>query len=302
MRIKVAFIINRTKKYSRSTAMTLEIAKLHRELDIHLFYTDGPKHAVSLARTAVLEGYEVIVAVGGDGTINEVANGIIASDYCLEVLFGIVPNGTGNDFQKYLGVFNPHHFIESILHKKYALVDLIRVTTIEKSTYSINIAGTGFDGQVVQTLQNSRKFLGLNGRLSYPLAILQSFLTFRKLQVNIKAKEFEYTGKLMMVAVCNGTTLGHGLNISPNAKIDDGILNVTLLGNVSFLDYVKNLHKLKKGEFIEHPEVSYYKTEKISLSSSVNNLFTQVDGEHFCSGDVEFSIIKKGIRLLKASD
>ena len=301
MKTKVAFIINRARKYSRSTAMTLELAKQHEELDVHLFHTDGPKHAVSLARKAVLEGYEVIVAVGGDGTINEVANGLMTSDHCLEVLFGIVPNGTGNDFQKYLGAFNPHHFIESILHKKHALVDIIRVATLEQSTYSINIAGTGFDGQVVQTLQNSRKFLGLKGRLSYPLAILQSFLTFRKLQVNIKAKEFEYTGMLMMVAVCNGSTLGHGLTISPNAKIDDGILNVTLLGKVSFLDYVKNLHKLKKGEFIDHPEVSYYETEELNLSTPHNKLFTQVDGEYFCGGSVHFSIVKKGIKLLKAS-
>ena len=111
--------------------------------------------------------------------------------------------------------------------------------------YFINIADAGLGGYVANTLNKSKKLLGPN--FTYFQAIIKGIIRFKKPLVNIKIGNITYEGKLMSIAICNGTTFGSGLIISPEAILDDGKFHITLLGDVTLLDYFKNLKKLKKG-------------------------------------------------------
>ena len=103
---------------------------------------------------------------------------------------------------------------------------------------------------------------------------------------------------MMMTAVCNGTTFGHGMIVSPNAKLNDGKLNITLLGEVSLKDYVKNISRLKKGILIKHPEVHYFETMELMVSLKKGEMYLETDGEIVGQGDVRFQVLPNGLNIL----
>jgi YegS/Rv2252/BmrU family lipid kinase len=298
MPIQVAFIINSSRKLNFNSIETLKIAELSASIQCDTFYTKYTKHAVELAEKLANEGYESIISFGGDGTNNEIINGIQLSKRKNDVRFGIVPNGSGNDFQKMLGKFSPSEFVKLLTSSQSKTIDLIELSSGNKTWMALNIAGIGFDGHVVHSLECIRKKLSLKGKLAYALAILKSFVSFRKATVSIKSADFNYDGKILMMAVCNGKAFGHGLFIHPEAEIDDGKLGITLLAQVTFLDYVKNLGKLKRGEKIQHPGVSYFKTESISISIPNNSLYTEVDGENLGQNDFNFKVLPNALKII----
>ena len=102
----------------------------------------------------------------------------------------------------------------------------------------------------------------------------------------------------ILLVVCNGKVFGHGLTINPYASINDGKLSVTFLGRVSFLDYIRNLGKLKRGELIKHPEVRYFETENLSIHMDENVIYIEADGELIGSGSFEFSVVKGMLRIV----
>lgn len=298
MNKKVAVIINGSRKLNGFAQMTLDRLKKDDFFDVQILTTSKPKQAIHFAKSASDDGFDFVIAVGGDGTCNEVVNGIMASENSENVIFGIIPNGTGNDFHKMLGEFDPRKFVEFLKNNISQPIDIIQLKSEKGSYFALNIAGIGFDGHVVQTLESFRNTIRMKGKFAYALAILKSFSTFKKVQVEINSLEYQYNGKLLLMAVCNGQAFGHGLFIHPHAHINDGKLNVTVLGNVSFLDYVKNLGKLKRGEFITHPEVKYFQTESISLHAKDKQLFTEVDGENCGTDSFSYSVRKDAIRLV----
>lgn len=293
---RIAIIINGSRKLSDIAERTIELLKQEFGDTCHLFITNAPKHAIDLANAAANGDFTHIIAVGGDGTSNEVINGIKLSQRSLEVIFGIIPNGTGNDFLKSLGPFLVNDFVNALKADSTRLIDLIQIKSKNNTSYGLNIAGSGFDGHVVQTLYNMRKSI-FKGKLAYVLAILRSFISFKKPAVQITSKDFEYSGKMLLSTACNGTTFGYGLTVNPDAKIDDGFISVALFGNVSLIDYLKKLGKLKRGELIKHPEVFYYKTKEFTLST-LDKIFTEIDGEAFDDGDITFSIQGSALKIL----
>jgi diacylglycerol kinase (ATP) len=296
--MKIAFIINSSRKLNQISMETLDLAKRDATLTCHFFKTEYPKHAVKIAEDVSNLDFDSVIAVGGDGTCNEVLNGIQLSINKRAILFGIVPNGTGNDFHKMIGEFQPDIFISSIKKQRHKQIDICKVQLNDSISYALNIAGIGFDGFVVQHLEKMRSTIRLNGKIAYALAILQSFIYFKKRRVHIQCAKFNYDGKLMLMAVCNGRSFGHGLFINPEAKIDDGKLNITLLGEVTFWDYIKNIGRLKKGLKINHPNVHYFQTEEIQINMQSESLCTELDGENIGSGNVNFSIEKGVLKLL----
>ncbi|MFA7272906.1 MAG: diacylglycerol kinase family protein [Crocinitomicaceae bacterium] len=296
--MKVAFIINSSRKLNPASDETIRLAKLDAELDCHFFFTEKAKQSIQLAKQVSDSGFQAVIAVGGDGTCNEVLNGIQLSMNKSAILFGIVPNGTGNDFQKMVGEFQPDIFIASIKNQRHKQIDICKVQLNDSISYALNIAGIGFDGYVVQQLEIMRTNIRLHGKIAYALAILQSFMYFKKRSVQIQCAEFNYEGKLMLMAVCNGRAFGHGLFINPEAKMDDGKLNVTLLGEVTFWDYIQNIGRLKKGLKINHPNVHYFQTEEIRINIQSQTLYTELDGENIGSGNVNFTIEKGVLKLL----
>lgn len=296
--MKVVFILNGSKKLSNDAKATIDRTNEQSSLNCFIVKTESAKHAISISKEYADKGVNFIIAVGGDGTCNEVVNGIQKSTNREKVIFGIIPNGSGNDFHRMLGRFSPENFISALIDQNYQRIDLIKIESNDKIIYSLNIAGVGFDGFVVNKLNQLRKNTFLKGKMAYAYSILRAFFSYKKPDVVLSCNDYNYSGKMMMTAVCNGTTFGHGMIVSPNAKLNDGKLNITLLGEVSLKDYVKNISRLKKGILIKHPEVHYFETKELTITIKSGEMYLETDGEIIGQGDVRFQVLPNGLNIL----
>ena len=298
MKRHIVFIVNGSRKLKASVSSVMDGLKSDPGLSVEILTTKYEKHATELAKKKADEGCELLIAVGGDGTCNEVVNGIMQAS-TNAVRFGILPNGTGNDFHKALGEFNPEKFRQAVLNGVSSPIDIIELNGKNGQSYSLNIAGAGFDGYVVNLLDRQREKWKLHGKSSYALAIVRAFLSYRKPVINFKSEEFNYVGKALMVVMCNGKMFGHGLVIHPEAEIDDGQLGVTLLGDVSLFDYVRHLSDLKKGRIIQHEKIHYFPTKEVHISAD-RPLFVETDGEVAGETPLTIRIVPAAINFLQS--
>jgi YegS/Rv2252/BmrU family lipid kinase len=295
-KIKIAFIINGTRKLTPEVIAVLATCENDIDFQIHQFVTTIPKEGIDFAYNCAEEKFDFIVAVGGDGTVNEVVNGMMMSDSSASIL-AVIPNGTGNDFYRSTKmIFDQSKFIAAIKNRNIAPIDIAKVETPNRKVYFVNIADVGFGGKVVEILEKQRRFIG--GKGSYAIAILRAFISYKRPILSIRTDDFNYQGSVLMVAICNGTIFGDGLTINPFAKIDDGKLNITLLGKVKLLDYIRNLKNLKSGKVINHPEAKYLETEKIEIKVSKGKVSSELDGEFLDEGNQMISVVKGGIKIL----
>lgn len=295
--LKVAFIINGSRKLNVPVKELIQKCKDHPQLDVYQFVTSKHKDAIQFARACTEKQFEALVAVGGDGTINEVLNGMMQVPFAPPLL-GIITTGTGNDFAKGINLkWNLKDFIPALLEKRNRTIDVGRLNTNDFHYYFLNIADIGFGGKVVQILENQRKYFG--GITFYGLAILRAFFVFRKPTLHIETEDFNYHGPVMMVAVCNGSVFGKGLVINPQALPNDGILNVTILGKIGFFHYLKNLGKLKRGEMIDHPEVTYITSNNLDIKVMIGRAHAEMDGEYIESGDINICLDESKIQLIE---
>lgn len=294
--MKIAFIINAKRKLSTEAQEIINALRKIDEHQIHEFKTSGPRDAIVLAHQCCNNQFECIVAVGGDGTLNEVINGIKQTDQ--RPILGVLPNGTGNDFYRNLGVFNAKTWIKGFLENQIKEVDLLRLDQKETTSYGINIIGLGFDGHVIQILNNQRKNLGLNGRISYPTAIARAFFSYKRPNLTIKTDQYSSSGKTLLFTACNGTTFGHGLTIAPQAKISDGMIQCVHFADLTLWDYINYLKKLKKGELINHPELHYFEAKEVTINVEKGKAYCEADGEMMQEGSCKISIVPKALRVL----
>lgn len=291
----VHFIVHH-KAVTHSLFVKVKAAISHSpNLSVVYKFTERSKHATELAASSCQEGADFIIAVGGDGTAHEVVNGIAGT----EVAFGIVPCGTGNDFCRSLGSFDVKRFVSAIVESDTTLIDLGKIHFENGSVYFLNIADIGFGAEVVNCM-NLQREKGITGKLSYSLAILRTFFTYRKTRIVIDGGTFEFEGEVLLIAFCNGKSFGHGLTIHPDASIQDGELAVTKIGNVNVFEYLMNLPKLKRGRKIKHQEVSYWKTTSVKIISN-SSLHIEADGELYMKSVQSVEIVPKKLRLLNAS-
>ena len=293
--IKVSFIINSTQKLTKYVNEVISLAKKSLKIDVTICYTKHEKHAKTLAE-AESNKSDIIIAVGGDGTCNEVVNGIYNSGN-KHIILGILPNGTGNDFSRMLPTFTAPEFVRKLELKNCIKIDIGEIVCQQSKSVFINIADIGFGVRVVE-LMNKQRLSGVKGKLSYATAIIRAFFSYKKIPVSISGDNFNYEGNILMAAFCNGNTFGHGIVINPNAKITDGKLDITIIGNVSLLTYLKYLGKLKKGEKINHPEVKYYQTKSIKINAIPSQQQIEADGELFGNSISEIRILKEEICLI----
>jgi beta-lactamase class A len=269
------------------------------------FFTDYSGHATELAEQAAQQKGAVIVAVGGDGTINEVVNGMMRApeDLRNSLSLAVFPKGTGNDFVKSTGL---NHSMETLIlaiqKNKSMAIDLGRVTFMEngrvQSRFFANIADAGIGGLVAKKFKGLIRWLP--AQLAYQISILRAFIGFKHAMVEITGDGFEYKGKLLSLCAANGQWFGSGLGIAPHANIRDGNLAFVLLGNVSLLDYLKYLPKVKRKEMLSHPGLFYHKGKYCEIKVLKGKNPIELDGEFVGSAPAKMKIYPKAISLLGA--
>ena len=234
--------------------------------------TDRPGHAVELARSAARTGAHCVVAVGGDGTVHEVANGLLAHGGAVSL--GVVPIGTGNDFAKLTGVYrhSPVRAVQRLVTAQTRTFDAGRVC----GEYFVNSVGFGFGPEVVRARNGMP---GLSGFASYFVPVFRAYARFRPPRFEVRARGFSETGYMMMVEVCNGTTAGGSYRFAPQALPGDGQLDVCLVRRVSLPRFLMALPRVMRGTHGTMREVALFQTREVTIRSLDDPLVLHLDGE-----------------------
>lgn len=229
--------------------------------------TESPKHATYLTRKTQQEGVKLIFLVGGDGTVSEAINGI----YLEDIVLGIIPTGSGNDFAKMLGI---RTVLDGLSSFNTSFEKVVDVGCLNKDKYFINNLGIGLDAYVVK-LQRRERF---RNEISYLFSTLKILSSFSEFPVKVNAPDFKFSGNVLSISVGNGQYHGGLFRLTPQAKIDDGLLDICIIKQTNKLKRFLNVPKAIKGSHISLKEVESFKTKKISISSPLP-LQLHLDGE-----------------------
>jgi diacylglycerol kinase (ATP) len=291
-------ITNGNKKISARNQRLLAGLQQFFGQQFQVFNSVNPSDALHFIHTLSQECTHLI-GVGGDGTFNVLINGVCShSNPAFQPILGIIPNGTGNDFFRSAGFDKKYNFLANIEAGSFERFDVGVLQTNKEKRYFANITDIGFGGAVVLELQKFRKNFGPN--FSYGLAIVKTFLNYKRPQVTIHSEDYQYKGELLLAAFCNGSIFGDGLYIHPGAQINDGQLKLTLLGKVSLLDYVKNVIKVKNGKRIKHPEAHYLPISfPVHLSCDTQILHAETDGEYIGGSQFTLDFYPGKLKLLR---
>lgn len=300
---KLAFIIH--GKYAAKQQLENEILQTFGEgYKPRLLYTMDNGHGIELSRQAVLQGNRYIICVGGDGSLNECVNGIMLSGVAEkeEVVLGLLPRGTGNDFLKTIKTPAALSGLKALIDtNSFKPIDLgfATYTNLQakpESRYYINITDVGMGGVAVEKLTRTTKALG--ALFAYQYSIITSLIGYKKPQIDVQADSFTKSGKMMNLFVANGNWLGNGLCVSPEGSLNDGLLNIVAIGDVSILDYLKHLPGIRKGNKIIHPEVHYYTARELTISSPLGPLPIDMDGEFIGHSPLKVKVLPRALNFL----
>lgn len=259
--------------------------------DLEWVTTRAPGHARNLARDAVSRGVDRVVAVGGDGTVSEVAGGLAGS----QVALGVIPAGTGNDFSHALGLPSaPEPAARVALGRSRRRVDLGHVHNADQRVSFVNVTGCGFDAEVVRRTSAT---LCAGGALLYLGGILRTLRAFRPVPMRLVADGRSLERLVLGIAVAIGPRYGGGMLIAPHAVVDDGWFDVCLIGDVTPLQLVALLPRLYAGTHGVHRAVELFRCRELTVEPvlAASDVGCQADGELLDRLPATFSIQPQGL-------
>jgi diacylglycerol kinase (ATP) len=275
---------------------------ISRHYDVVVWETKNLDHAIELGKEAVSLNPLGILAAGGDGTLNQVLNGMMQNGRPESLPpIGIIPLGTGNDFAR-LGNIKPRS--ESILEKiaqggkptDIGLVHCVNEKREKVSRYFINVASVGMGPAVVKKLLSSNR--GLGPTLTYLKAILHTFFTHQPEAIEIKTEHSLWNGKVRVLAIANGQSFGSALYVAPGAKPDDGLFSTFIAGDVSLLKFLWLLMQVKAKKKIKDNKVHYNLCTNLSLTAP-ETCWIETEGEMAGVLPAAVEILPKAINFFR---
>ncbi len=250
-------------------------------------FTEYPGHARELAQEAVEVGERAIVAVGGDGTNQEVGAALSGTDATL----GILPFGTGNDFARALKVGQDVETAVSILLRGHVKrVD----AAMANGRFFLNVAGFGFDADVVRYTEKYKK--RFNGMFPYLMGIFQALTHLKPIDMEVEADGERFFERAILFSACNGTHLAGGMNLAPLADPCDGLLDFCIVKAISVPAFLKILPRYIKGKHLGSPHIRYFKAEDARISCESGHVLN-LDGELGEQTPVTFTLIKGALNV-----
>ena len=271
---------------------------------VDVLETKAPGHAIELTAEALRRGAKTIVAIGGDGTINEIVNGFFDGDRLInpEAVLAIIPHGTGSDLRRTLKLpSDEKEAADLIRHGTPRPVDMARVryTALQgkpASRYSINLTSFGMGGAVAARANRSSKHFG--GRMSFLTATLTTAIRYRGKPVRLKLDGAEPIDvSVMNVAIGNGQYHGGGMWVCPGALLDDGLLDVTIIRAMTLPRLVTSLPMLYNGKIYTHPDVTSHRAKRVEANSTETTLI-EIDGEPLGRLPIEVTVMPAALRIL----
>ncbi len=270
-------------------------------------FTEHKYHAIELTVKAINDGFRNIVAIGGDGTIHEVVNGIFIQKAVptTEICLAVIPAGTGNDWIRMFGISKTYsEAVQSLVEKRTVLQDVGKVsyyeTSVQHTRYMANVAGLGYDA-VVNLEYNNLKDDGKYGKSLYLRSTFHTFLKFtpKKFRIKTDGKLF-YEGMVFSGAVGIGKYNGGGMQQTPEAIFDDGLMDLTIIKKMSKLRIARNFKLLYSGNIYNIPTVIHTQASKIEIETWPETRI-EIDGEAVGTSPFVFEMVPQCIRVVVGS-
>jgi diacylglycerol kinase (ATP) len=278
----------RRRKVSPLEEITTGLRQPFIDLEVHL--TTGPGDATVAARQAADDGYELVVAAGGDGSLNEVANGLVGS----EVELGLEPVGTENVLARELGIpLNPTNACRYLLDKLPRRIDVGRIG----DRHFVCFAGIGFDAHVAHNLKPERK--ASLGAMAYFLTSFERFGNYRKSPrtATFQIDGQEMTSSYWMILVGNIQNYGGGLKPAPKARMDDGLLDLCVYPVAGYPDTVRQMVSTRTGRHLELPGTLYYQARHIEVTTDPVEQ-VQLDGDPWTgTTPLTIDVVPRGLKV-----
>lgn len=272
-------------------------------IDFTSVFTEHPNHAVKLARKYVEAGFRKIIVVGGDGTLNEVVNGVFTQNKypTKDIVLAMIPVGTGNDWGRSFNIPAAYkEAIEVISRQRVRLQDVGKVhymsMELPKQRHFINMAGLGFDAMVAKRT-NKVKREGKSGPFSYLISLFTSLISYNDSKVKIVVDDERLSADVftMSVAICKFN--GGGMMQAPNAIPDDGLFDVTVITRLSRFLVVRSVKKLYDGSFLKMPQVKTFRGQRVEIESNPP-MYLETDGESLGHTPMSFEVLPLSIQVV----
>jgi diacylglycerol kinase (ATP) len=292
--MKLLMLVNSNagRKKGRSVAEQSLNAFLKHGIDVESCYSEYPGHLSEIAEREVKEDWDGIAAVGGDGTLFEIINGMMRGDENLPIPLGVIPVGTGNSFSRDLAISSIDDAVLNIINGQTRHVDLGKCTCDDRTFYFVNILGFGFVSDVARQASLYKNW----GALSYIIGVF--LITIRlesyRLDFIIDGRSFQRDN--IFVEICNSTKTGGDMIMAPQARFDDGLLDVVILNKISRLGLLSALPKIFKGTHVQLPEVETFKGRQMSFHPEAAKILTP-DGEITGHTPITVSVLPGKIRV-----
>ncbi len=254
--------------------------------------------ATELTRKALHEGYDQIIAVGGDGTVHETVNGFF-DDYEVingDAVIGIVPVGTGSDFARTLGVprNSNESLVDVLINGRIVPLDVGYIETDDYRGYFNNITGVGFEGKMVKMVNEGSKRFG--GTVPYMYNILRCMLTYKNPFLHVELDDRTFDEVMCFVSVANGKYFGGGMCIAPEASINDGLFDIIMVDDMSMFQLIRSFRKIYSGDIANKKGISLYRSKHVYISCEGGE-WIDSDGETIGTIPVSFDVLPSIINV-----
>ncbi len=259
----------------------------HKKIDYNILYTSDKQREPELVQKGYSLGYNVFIAVGGDGTVNKVVGALVG---LRDVFFSVLPCGSGNGFARAVGLNHPpKKNLQKLLATKTKEIDVVQMG----NEFFINVAGIGFDAHIAHLFSE----LKTRGLRTYTKLILKEFKAYQSIEI-----EYQYQGKwhkqsCFMFSIANGTQFGNNAFIAPKAKFDDGLFEVCIFKKPTFWQAITLALMVFAKRVDRHVCYQRISVKQLKLKSTSN--FMHLDGEPFrCEQQVEFKVLEKALQVI----
>ena len=258
-----------------------------------LFKSQGKNDIFNHVISDEIPDCDVICAMGGDGTIHEITDGLMQSGKASDLAFSIIPSGTGNAFAQTLGELKPKKAIQKILKGERLKIDAMEIKQGSKTSYAVNIIGWGMASRVNQISDQLRML----GGIRYNIASLIGIATMKKKKLILRMDDEVINEDALFFLALNTVYTGKGMKMAPEADFTDGLIDIIMFKSATKLQVVNIFLKLFSGKHIFDPRVTYKQVESFRLESEGDDL--NIDGENQGHTPIDVRVVKKCITLIK---
>ena len=306
MRHKTKVIVNPESNRGRTRKRWGEIRAGLRHVirEFKVEFTEKPLHATDIAREAIKDGADLVIGVGGDGTMNEIANGFYEDRRIInpEATLGLVPSGTGCDLVRSLNIpAGLHGALKVLTDAPSVRMDVGRVRYTanaggQEERFFLNVADFGLGGEVVREVTERRLQRKAS---SYVRCLVSTMIRYKNKHVRIRVDGRDLPdGEYLIGAVANGKIFGKGMKVAPDAQLDDGLFDAVLVRGFRFFEFCRHGWKLMNGSHVTHPKVSVIKGRRVEAwGGEAEEVLLELDGDQLGRLPATFEIVPRNLLI-----